>query len=152
MKKSLIVWIVPILFCLAMSGHSQAEQWVPILKQTPIAFYDRDSIQFPKLSVYDLGLFTMGKVDKDIIRVWTRLDVSEKETTRILYEIKFSGRIYKAIYAVDRYGNRTLPFDEGYKPIIPDSLESNLFEMVKAEAGLEQNRYPLPDRFLDASD
>ena len=150
MKKTALA--LSVLLSLFVGGDSSAEQWVPIPKYTPVAYFDTDSIQFPKLTVYDLGLFTMSKVDRDIMRVWTRFDVNQREATRILYEIKFSSRLYKALYAVDKYGNRTPPSDQGYKPILPGSLECDLYDTIKPLAGLDENKYPFPDRFLDASD
>ena len=122
----LVVWLV-------FEDTSTAEHWIALQKHAPIAYYDRDSIQYPFTSMYDFGLFTMGKTNKDIMRVWTKLDLKDSETPHILYEIKFSTRVCKAIYAVDQFGNMTPPYDTAYRPIPPGSFENDLFETVQDE-------------------
>ena len=105
-----------------------AENWISLPKRTPAVYYDRDSIQHPYMKVYEWGLFTVGRPDRDIIRIWTKFDGKDQEAHNILYEIKFSTRICKAVYAIDQNGNLISPHDTSYRPILPGSLENDLYD------------------------
>ncbi len=150
MKKLIVGWIFLMVLWAGLPGVVQAENWVALSKNVHQAYYDRDSILYPHVKVYDFGLFTMGKTDKDIMRVWTKLYLNDLNIPRILYEIKFSTRVYRVLYAMDQVGNR-IPADySAYKPIPPGSLENDLYETVRPEAKLEENQYPFPDLLLDS--
>jgi hypothetical protein len=120
-------------------GISAADEWVAIPGHMNKAYYSKESIQMPHIDIYDFGLFTVGKLDKDIVRVWTKFYIKDWDVPRILYEINFSTRVYKKIYAVNQYGNRIPELDMFYKPILPGSLESDLFNQLKADPNLKMN-------------
>jgi len=151
--KKYIIFLTCISALLAgVSDRAQAEKWIPLSKNVHLAYYDQDSILYPHMKVYDFGLFTMGKIDKDIMRVWTKLHLKGSNIPRVLYEIKFSTRVYRVLYSLDQYGNQLPVYDTAFKPIPPGTLENDLFETVKPEAKLEENKYPLADTFLDNED
>ena len=152
MKKFAIALMLLFAFGIELPETSHAEDWKALTKNVHVAYYDRDSIQYPRMKVYDLGLFTMGKVDKDIMRVWTKLYQKDSSTPRVLYEIKFSTRVFRILHAVDQFGNQLPAYDVAFKPILPGSLENDLYETVKTEANLEENKYPFADTILDSAD
>jgi len=131
MRKIALRFFLIGLLGLIFEADSIAEQWIPLQKHAPVAFYDHESIQYPYKNVYDLGLFTVQLKNKDIVRVWTKLDLNEPDVPNILYEIKFSSRTYRAIYSVNQYGETLPPYDSAYKPILPGSLEEDLYEAVR---------------------
>lgn len=139
MKKAVLIFMLLIPGWLSVLPYSSAEQWIPLPGHLDRAYYDRDSIKFPHKDVYDLGLFSIEKTDKDIMRVWARLYLKDSEAPKILYEIKFSERLYKTVYTVDQHGHPLTIFDESYKPIVPGSLVNDLYEVVGREPVLGGN-------------
>ncbi|MFB3925511.1 MAG: hypothetical protein ACE14T_05610 [Syntrophales bacterium] len=150
MRRVLICLIIFYWVFLVIPTCSQArEDWIPLQKFEPFVYFDKESIQFPHKKVYSLGLFTIEKTDKNIARVWTKFDFKQAEVPHTLYEIKFSQRLYRALYSVDRYGNRIHAYDTAFRPIVPDSIEECLFESLQPIVKLEENNYPLADIDLD---
>jgi hypothetical protein len=141
MKRAFLIFVFLIPGWLGILPDSRAEQWITLPGHMDRAYYDTDSIQFPYRDVYDLGLFSIERVDKDVMRVWTQLYLKDSEAPRILYEIKFSDRLYKTVYTVDQLGRPLDVIDTAYKPIIPGSLENDLFEMVGREPVREKNSF-----------
>jgi hypothetical protein len=152
MKKFAIGLMLLFAVGAALPETSQAEDWIALTKNVHLAYYDRDSILYPHIKVYDFGLFTMGKVDKDIMRVWTKLYFKDSSNPRVLYEVKFSTRVFRILHAVDQFGNQLPVYDVAFKPILPGSLENDLYETVKPEANLDENKYPFADTMLDSGD
>lgn len=141
MKKAvlILVFLIP-----AWSGtvlDSRAEQWIALPGHMDRAYYDRDSIQFPYRDVYDLGLFSIERVNRDVMRVWTRLYLKDSKVPRILYEIKFSERLYKTVYMVDQLEHPLDVLDTAYKPILPGSLENDLLEVIGREPVREKSAF-----------
>ncbi len=146
MKNILIGPALLCLVCLTWMGISDAEFWIPLPKHTTQVYYDRESIQFPNMKVYDLGLFTFERQDKDVIQVWTKLDTPDNITHRLLYEIKFSKKVFKVIYAVDQFGNRIPPYDSAYQPILPGTMEGDLYDWTVGWVRPESLRSDLMSR------
>ncbi len=140
MRRSLLILFIFSLFAyVTAEGEAAAAEWIPLPHHVPVAYFDRDSIQYPYSNYYEFGLFSIGKTDKNIVRIWTKLDLPSLDSPHVLYEIKISDRMFKAIHAVDRHGNRIPPFDSDYRPIMPGSMEEDLFRVVKEENSKSRN-------------